>query len=198
MAGVRQFDEAKVLDAVLDVFWQKGWRATSMADLAEAADVQRGSLYHAYGGKEELFLLAFEAYATRFLDNARAALDKPRAETALRAFFKVAIANMTQGVPPRGCLTTKTATEVDGAGPRIQERLRQLLDELQGVVSAAMSKGDMSTQLSLSPKETAQVVITFTRGLAVMERVYQNAPSLHRMADAVIKALVPNVKRRTS
>ncbi|MCY1376738.1 hypothetical protein D9M69_642510 [compost metagenome] len=56
----------------------------------------------------------------------------------------------------------------------------------------------MSTQLSLSPKETAQVVITFTRGLAVMERVYQNAPSLHRMADAVIKALVPNVKRRTS
>ncbi|UQS88546.1 TetR/AcrR family transcriptional regulator [Pseudomonas chlororaphis subsp. piscium] len=54
------------MSAVLDVFWRKGWQSTSMADLAEAAEVQRGSLYHAYGGKEALFLLAFEAYATRF------------------------------------------------------------------------------------------------------------------------------------
>ncbi|WP_297356008.1 helix-turn-helix domain-containing protein [Paraburkholderia sp.] len=48
MAMVRQFDEETVLDKVLDVFWQKGWQATSMADLADAANVQRGSLYHAF------------------------------------------------------------------------------------------------------------------------------------------------------
>ena len=60
MAGVRQFDEQQAYAAALEVFWTKGFRATSMLDLATATGVQRGSLYHAYGGKEQLFLRLFE------------------------------------------------------------------------------------------------------------------------------------------
>ena len=47
MAGVRQFNEDDAFAHALDVFWRKGFRATSMLDLAEATGVQRGSLYNA-------------------------------------------------------------------------------------------------------------------------------------------------------
>jgi TetR/AcrR family transcriptional regulator, transcriptional repressor for nem operon len=127
MAMVRQFDEETVLSKVLETFWQKGWQATSMADLADAASVQRGSLYHAYGGKEQLFHLAFDRYAKCFLQEAQTALAAPSADLALRRFFDVAIANMTSGFPARGCLTTKTAAESDTVGPQIQARLRSRL-----------------------------------------------------------------------
>ncbi len=78
MERLRQFDEDVVLEKVLAVFWAQGWQAPSMAALAQAADVQRGSLYHAYGSKEHLFQLAFDRYAARVLAESRQALDLRR------------------------------------------------------------------------------------------------------------------------
>lgn len=190
MVGARQFDETKVRDAALDLFWRKGLHATSMLDLAEATGVQRGSLYNAYGGKEAIFLLAFDAYAERFLDAARTALDKPGARQALDAFFTVAIANMTGGSPARGCLTTRTAMETGDTEPRIRERLSALLDDLEAIIRAALSQPLARSQLRLSPDQAAQFIVTFTRGLAVMERVHHNEARLRETASALIDVLV--------
>jgi TetR/AcrR family transcriptional repressor of nem operon len=190
MAGVRQFDETTLLNTALEVFWNKGLHATSMLDLAEATGVQRGSLYYAYGGKEELFLLAFDVYAETFLSSAREALDTPDTKRALQAFFKVAIANMSAGSPARGCLTTKTATEINQNEPRVQNKLRRLLSDLEEIVRTALSTPPMKKKLTLSPAQAAEVIVTFTRGLAVMERVYRDPKRLNESAAALIKALV--------
>ena len=88
MTMVRQFDEDAVLEKVLEVFWARGWQATSMAQLAVAAEVQRGSLYHAYGGKEQLFQMAFERYSTRVLGESRTALSGLSVRFALQNFLK--------------------------------------------------------------------------------------------------------------
>ena len=95
MAKVRQFDEEHAFVQALDVFWQKGFRATSMLDLAEATGVQRGSLYNAYGDKEEIFMRVFERYTAEFLAGARHALDKPDVRDALTAFFTFAIRSIS-------------------------------------------------------------------------------------------------------
>src|SRR4051794_39829470 len=182
MVGVRRFDEAEVLEKALEVFWRQGLHATSMLDLAHASAVQRGSLYNAYGGKEEIFLRAFEIYAERFLDNVRKALDDPDPRRALQAFFKVAIANMIGGSPARGCLTSKTATQLDRNQPRIQERLQRLLDDLVDIVRTALSSAQARRKMVLLPAQAAQVIVTFTRGLAVMERVHQDPRRLNESA----------------
>ena len=88
MVGTRQFDEDALLEVALKTFWQNGFAATSMIDVAEATGVQRGSLYNAYGDKERLFLLAFERYSSRFLDFVRQALSNPDPAAALTALFK--------------------------------------------------------------------------------------------------------------
>lgn len=179
-----------IVAPVLDVFRLKGWQAASMADLAEAADVQRGSLYHAYGGKEPLFLLAFGIYADRFLAETRKALDAPDARTALLRFFEVAIANMTIGQPSRGCLTTRTATALDAAGPEIRGRLAGLIGDLRQLVGEALAAPSMRAALVLGPAETADLLITFARGLAVMERIEGDAGRLRAMAQALTRTLV--------
>src|SRR5260221_2545094 len=78
MVGTRQFDEDALLEAALKTFWQNGFAATSMIDVAQATGVQRGSLYNAYVDKERLFLRTFERYASRLLHLFRHALSKPR------------------------------------------------------------------------------------------------------------------------
>ncbi|MBN3808539.1 TetR/AcrR family transcriptional regulator [Paraburkholderia sp. Ac-20347] len=182
MAMTRQFDEDAVLEKVLEIFWIKGWKGASMADLAEAANVQRGSLYHAYGGKEQLFQLAFDRYATRVLDETRTALDAPSAHAALQQFFESSIASMTAHVPPRGCLTTRSAIEADDASAdTIQDDVRGLLKNLEHTIVEALSRDAIRASLVQSPEVTAQMIITFTRGLAVMERINHDPEQLREM-----------------
>jgi len=190
MAMVRQFDEETVLSKVLELFWVKGWQATSMADLAEATDVQRGSLYHAYGSKEQLFQLAFDRYAEAVLTESRQALDAPSARRALERFFDVSITSMTADLPPRGCFTTKTAVESDVIGEAMQNRVRDLLEQLEAVIAEALSRDAVRASLAVPPDKAAQAIIAFTRGLAVMERIYHDPARLRELAALQIMLLV--------
>jgi AcrR family transcriptional regulator len=190
MAGVRQFDEEQAFAEALDVFWRKGLRATSMLDLAEATGVQRGSLYNAYGDKEEIFMRVFERYTAEFLAGARHALDKPDVHDALTAFFTFAIRSITQGSPSRGCLSTKTAMEVDPESPRLHDALQNMLNELEAIVLGALATPGAKQRLAIAAPQAARLIVTMTRGIAVMERVYDNPKSLRQTAAGLVDALV--------
>ncbi len=191
MAGVRQFDEDSAFTQALDIFWRKGFRSTSMLDLAEATGVQRGSLYNAYGDKEEIFVRVFERYTGRFIADARKALDKPDLHDALTAFFTFVVRSITQGTPTRGCLSTKTAIEIDPESPRLRAALQRMLDELEAAVLSALTTKEARARLAVPPQQAAGVIITMTRGIAVMERVYEDPKRLKQTALALVDALVP-------
>jgi AcrR family transcriptional regulator len=191
MVGVRQFDEDALLELALKTFWQNGFAATSMIDVAEATGVQRGSLYNAYGDKEQLFLLAFERYASRFLDSVTQALSNPDPAVALNALFTRVIANMSEGAPSRGCLTTKTAIELPLAGKAIDARVKRLLEDFTALIRNALSTPTARQKLSCDPEVAADLVVTFTRGLAVMERAYRNPRHLEKMSRQFVRILLP-------
>jgi len=196
MVGTRQFDEDALLEAALNTFWQNGFTATSMIDVAEATGVQRGSLYNAYGDKERLFLLAYERYSIRFLDSVRQALSHPDPTVALTVFFKGIVASMSEGAPSRGCLTTKTAIELPLAGKAIEARVKQLIEDFTALIREALSTPAARRKLSCDPDIAADLVVTFTRGLAVMERAFRNPQDLEEMAQQFVRVLLPEVRRR--
>jgi TetR/AcrR family transcriptional regulator, transcriptional repressor for nem operon len=198
MVGTRQFDEDALLEVALKTFWQSGFAATSMIDVAEATGVQRGSLYNAYGDKERLFLLAYERYASRFLDSVRQSLSNPDPAVALTALLKGIIANFVAGTPSRGCLTTKTMIELHLAGKTIEARVKRLLEDLTALIREALSTPAATRKLSCDPQIAAELVVTFTRGLAVMERVDRNTKHLEKMSQQFVRLLVPEAKRRRS
>ncbi len=140
MAGVRQFDEDTLLEDALALFWSQGVAATSMVDLANATGVQRGSLYNAYGDREAIFLRAYDRYAARFLDSARACLAGDDASRMLRRLFNAVTASMLAGSPARGCLTTRTAGDGSLASQPIRARIRQMLNDLTAIVTEALSR----------------------------------------------------------
>jgi len=49
-----------ILDAAAQVFRQKGFHGASMADIAEAVNLQKASLYHHVSSKQELLLALLE------------------------------------------------------------------------------------------------------------------------------------------
>ena len=196
MVGTRQFDEDELLEVALKTFWRNGFSATSMIDVADATKVQRGSLYNAYGDKERLFLLAYERYAGRFLDSVRQALSNPDPALALTALFKGVIANMSEGAPSRGCLTTKTAIELPLAGKAIEAQVRRLIEDFTALIRDALSTPAARRRLDCDPGVAADLVVTFTRGLAVMERAFRNPRHLEKMAQQFVRILLPESRRR--
>src|ERR1700724_41241 len=62
MPRPREFSEIAALDAAVDCFWQRGYEATSMRDLAASMGISAPSLYNAFGDKQTLFARALERY----------------------------------------------------------------------------------------------------------------------------------------
>ncbi|MFT3801579.1 MAG: TetR/AcrR family transcriptional regulator [Burkholderiaceae bacterium] len=189
MVGARQFDEREVMAIALEVFWRKGLHDTSMQDLATATGVQRGSLYNAYGDKEAIFLSAFDDYAARFLETVGRALARGDVPTRLRRFFDVIIVNMTSGSPPRGCLTTRTALDAGMASDAVRRRVQALLAQLERVVGDAIRAVPQGAP-PMGPDRLARLVVTFTRGLAVMERAGYDRRQLKDIATTFVDGLM--------
>jgi TetR/AcrR family transcriptional regulator, transcriptional repressor for nem operon len=190
MVGARQFDEQEVIAIALDVFWRKGLHDATMQDIAIATGVQRGSLYNAYGDKEAIFLHAFDQYAEQFLATASQALTQGDAAAArLRNFLEVVIVNMTSGSPPRGCLTTRTALDAAISSGAVRQRVQALLGRLEQLVSKAISSTPEGVR-AMDGTRLARVVVTFTRGLAVMERAGYSRKQLKEAASTFVDALV--------
>jgi TetR/AcrR family transcriptional repressor of nem operon len=190
MAGVRQFDEEEMLQRALELFWAKGLANTTMQDLAAATGVQRGSLYNAYGDKDTLFLKVFDRYRTIYVGQMREALQRPKLRDALRAFFDYAIGSMTKGVPTRGCLSTKTALAAEVLDESLQAALRQLLDDIEAALVERLSQPGDAERLLLPARQAARLIVTLTRGIVVIERVYADDKRLRASADALIKLLL--------
>ena len=62
MVRPREFDRDAALDRAMQVFWAKGFAATSTEDLVAAMGIGRQSLYNAFGDKRRLYLESLEAY----------------------------------------------------------------------------------------------------------------------------------------
>src|SRR5262249_17457145 len=62
MARPREFDEVTALEAAIECFWQRGYEATSVRDLANKMGLSAPSLYNTYGDKHALFVQALERY----------------------------------------------------------------------------------------------------------------------------------------
>ncbi|MYM70573.1 TetR family transcriptional regulator [Pseudoduganella sp. FT55W] len=198
MAGIKQFNEDQALERAMHVFWRRGYGATSMQELAQATGVLRGSLYHAYGDKQNIFLLAFARYREHYLGKVREHMRLADAEAALRAYFAYVIASMSEPVPQldgtpsshtRGCLTTKIATDETAMDEPVRNALRGMLDGLEQVLEERLSQADARDRLTLSPQAAARLLVAFTRGNVVMERIYHGQEHLQATVESMIQVL---------
>jgi AcrR family transcriptional regulator len=199
MAGIKQFNEGEALERAMHVFWRRGYAATSMQDLAQATGVLRGSLYNAYGDKQSIFLLAFARYKQHYLAAVRERMKAADPAVALRDYFSYVIASMSEPVQQldealaattRGCLTTKIATDETAMNEALREALRGMLEGLAEVLEERLSAPDALARLQLPPKEAARLIVTFTRGNVVMERIYQSPQELLATAETLVKVLL--------
>lgn len=189
----RSFDEDRVLGAVLDTFWTKGYAATSLDDLAAAGGVKRPSLYAAFGGKEEMYLRALGLFEAGLAAELKRCLDPslPLAE-GLRALYRGGIETYLAGpAGPRGCLAVCTATAAAVEEPAIRAALRRVLARVDQALTArletAMEKGEIPK--GAQPRALAGIAAASLHSIAVRARAGTPKAELIALADAAVGLL---------
>lgn len=185
MGRHREYDVDKVLDAVLCVFWRKGYEGASYADLTAAAGVERPALYAAFGNKEALFKRALERYHERFMQHIPEALAKPTSrEVAAHILYRSVDLN-TRFPDHTGCLGINGAV----AGSDESEPVRQALIDFRALGQAqlrerferAQAEGDLPA--SARPAALADYVMALLHGMALQAK----AGFTREMLDAVVE-----------
>jgi TetR/AcrR family fatty acid metabolism transcriptional regulator len=54
--------KAKILEASIKVLAEKGWTKTKISDIAEAADIGKGTVYEYFRSKDEVFAASFQYF----------------------------------------------------------------------------------------------------------------------------------------
>jgi AcrR family transcriptional regulator len=113
----KQFDDTTVVRAARDVFWQRGYASTSLADLEAATRLSRSSMYLTYGSKRGLFDRALRNYLDELIWPMLAPMEATGAgREEIVAYFLAQAANLRQSpksVLTHGCLIANTSTELN-------------------------------------------------------------------------------------
>jgi len=164
----RAFDPEAALDAAMRVFWQRGYDGASLAELTEAMQINRPSLYATFGDKETLFRKAMDRYCAGPASYVEAALRQPTARAAVEAIFAGAINLTTSPANPLGCLLIQAGTagaEHDSMRCAMVRQRKIGLDLLQDRLERGQREGDLST--SVDAAALARYITTVLRGLGI-------------------------------
>jgi TetR/AcrR family transcriptional repressor of nem operon len=192
MARPREFDIGEVLTKVMDIFWLRGYDATSMSDLEGATGIAKGSLYKGYGDKKSLFMQALDSY----LSQANAGLKETAASSdtgrqALERVFAGVVEMSTGAGVRRGCFSVNTSVELAPHDADVRSRLRRNTRQKEKTIAAILSQGvaDGSLRRDLNPEISASFVTTILNGLQVRGKLgltEQQADETVAMAIAVL------------
>lgn len=174
MVGTRKFDEKKVLDIAVDVFSRKGFNATTMLDLSEETGVQRGSLYNAYQNKNVLFFKAFSHYTDNFLTLIESELQNSDAKKAFTQLLNTVVERLCSDKELKGCFSTRAIMEAAQKCPDISLCLTRFLDGLEVILKKRLEQAIKDEQFRGDAQSTARYLVALTRGVAVIERAYND------------------------
>ncbi|WP_320938999.1 TetR/AcrR family transcriptional regulator [Lysinibacillus capsici] len=171
MARTREFDEAKVLEAAMQLFWEKGYEATSLSDLTARMGIQRPSIYSTFGDKKELFEAALRRYTTSRASEIRTKLQSyVSVKQAFSIFFEdVITAEYTKDLS-NGCFCINTMVELAPHDEKFEILTREHQLYLSVIFQETIERGIQSGELEANTdaKSLAQALIVALIGLTVM------------------------------
>ncbi len=188
----RSYDRDVALGAIRDVFWNEGFSASSLDDIAAAAGMNRPSLYAAFGDKREMYLAALQMFAAESGRELHTALEAPTLREALEAFYARAIHDYLSGEDgPRGCLVICTAVTEAVREPAIRSALVAILADVDSVVAARIARAQAAGEPCGrgDAKSLARVATSVLHSLAVRARAGEDRSELEAIARATAELI---------
>lgn len=191
---------AKIIEAAMELFWLKGYGSTSIADILSRTQLNSGSLYHFFPGKQDVLVAVLEAYR----DGIHAMLLEPawagEPDPVERVFKLLALYRglILQTECSYGCPIGSLALELHEADPAVRHRLAENFQAWVAAVRACFEAAGDRFPPATDFQALAEFVLTVMEGGVMQARTYRdvgyfdrNVAQLRAHIDLLTGARVP-------
>lgn len=183
-----KFDRDQVVDKATNLYWEKGFHATSMRNLQDVIDMRPGSIYATFGSKEGLFKEALQRYTQQSL----ALLHDFRSDSsspidALKRFMKKIVIDSQINAPNGMCMLAKTIAELNNDNAELLVEAKQSLKLLEGEFALLIAEAQIAGEVTQDkqPNELARYIQIQISGLRVYAKTYGPEAPLDKMIDDI-------------
>jgi len=192
MPRKKEFDEDELLEKAVNLFWQKGYNATSAQDLVDGLGINRSSLYNAYTDKRTLFKMSLTHYQLKQTNAMIAMLARAEnAKKALKQVFSRLVQESAEDGTLRGCFMVNTAVELASIDEEIGAIVKKNNKSVEDALTKLIEKGQKDGQFS--SKTNARAFARFIFGnitaIKVAARTGADRKTLEDTAEIALAAL---------
>nr|WP_312370447.1 TetR family transcriptional regulator [Delftia acidovorans] len=166
----KDFDPDDIADAAMQVFWQRGYAATSVQDLVDGTGLSRSSLYGTFENKQGLFQHALRRYEAVTTSNVELLSGPGRARDLVQQLLLRIVQDELSDAGRRGCLVANAALELAGHDEAVAERVAGNFQRLQKALEKLILRGQQEGDItdSKKPRALARFVLNTVQGLRVL------------------------------
>ncbi len=175
---------------------ERGYEATGVAELCEAAGAPKGSFYHWWPSKQALALAMLDRQWERAREHVFEPAFAPGGSLGeqFARYTRLLVASVRREVEEsgsvRGCPFGNVAVELANRDPVIASRAEEILSEIRGVFASAIAAAKDVGELhaDLDAMDLAEAILAHLEGLFVLAKV-RNEPAVFERLPRDIRCL---------
>jgi TetR/AcrR family transcriptional regulator, transcriptional repressor for nem operon len=184
----------RLLEAGLDLVHTRGFAASGVKDITDAAGVPKGSFYAYFPSKEALAEAILEHYWSDIETRLLPILDTDGlAQERITRFFHALTDDHEAGDFLLGCLIGNMSLELGGSSEPVRGELIRILDRWDDALTACVRSGQNGSgdiRADLDPAELASLLIEAWEGAALRGKVTRSRIPYDRFEAVTVPALL--------
>jgi TetR/AcrR family transcriptional regulator, transcriptional repressor for nem operon len=192
MARQKEFDRDVVLHRAMEVFWSRGYEATSVEDLVKHMGINRQSLYDTFGDKHALYLQTLDRYREVEGRKVLELLERPGpVKKTLRQLFEGVIERALCDGQQRGCFIGNATSELAGRCKETAARTHSNLASTEEAFYRALLRGRKDGELKRvrDLRAVARYLYSSLQGLALMAKATKDRKTLEDVVKVTLSVL---------
>lgn len=186
----KEFDYNEKLEIVRNLFWEKGYHATSMKDIEHAMQLSITSIYNAYGNKHKLFLECLGNYAQMKTVQYQRAVKYEGSPFAVLSDVVHDVVNQTIK-DRKACLIVRTIFELGDSDKEVSKLITANAKVLEGIFKDLIEKAKMAKEIKgdVVPEVVARFILSSFSGFHKHYVLSGSKKEVEQMVDFMLSSM---------
>ncbi|OBA11541.1 TetR family transcriptional regulator [Acinetobacter calcoaceticus] len=188
----KEFETDEIADAAMQVFWRRGYAATSVQDLVDGTGLSRSSLYSTFQNKQGLYQTALQRYELlTTLNNVKLLSGSGSPKALIRQLLVNVVEDELNDSEHKGCLVANACLELAGHDADVSQFVVSNLQKLQHALENLLIKAQQSGEIASiqNPRALASFFLNTMQGLRVLGKGSPHEQRKQCLMDVVEVAL---------
>lgn len=190
MPRPKEFDYDDKLTIARDLFWKKGYNATTLNDLVDSMKINRSSLYLTYGNKHDLFVKSLMQYIQMKDEQYSAAANK--SEKPLEAIASIIRTVSEYAWQESNCLSTNSIYELALSDKKVSKLLQdqslKAVELFEKLLKRAQEEGTFNKDKD--PRAHAHFLVSGLASIYYNQILYTDIKLTRQTAEILIQSIM--------